>query len=209
MQKNGYLDGSKMATAFNMLRASDLIWPYVVNNYLKGKDPMPFDLLYWNSDATRMPAANHSYYLRNCYLENNLSQGKMELAGKTLETWGHQDPDLQSGRKGRSHRPCPLRLYRRQAVWRRCHLCHGRIRSHRRRRQSAGSWQVPVLVGRPAECRVRRLGSRRPGNAGSWWPHWHNWIREGSDEEVPARKPGGKKLKPLEDAPGSYVRVRV
>jgi polyhydroxyalkanoate synthase len=84
MKKTGYLDGSRMATAFNMLRASDLIWPYVVNNYLKGKDPMPFDLLYWNSDATRMPAANHSYYLRNCYLENNLSKGKMELAGKTL-----------------------------------------------------------------------------------------------------------------------------
>ena len=67
MKKSGYLEGSRMATAFNMLRASELIWPYVVNNYLKGKDPMPFDLLYWNSDATRMAAANHSFYLRNCY----------------------------------------------------------------------------------------------------------------------------------------------
>ncbi len=84
MKKSGYLEGSKMATAFNMLRASELIWPYVVNNYLKGKDPMPFDLLHWNSDATRMAAANHSFYLRNCYLENKLSAGRMELHGKPV-----------------------------------------------------------------------------------------------------------------------------
>ena len=67
---------SKMANAFNMLRSNDLIWPYVINNYLKGKEPMPFDLLYWNSDSTRMPAANHSFYLRNCYLDNNLAHGR-------------------------------------------------------------------------------------------------------------------------------------
>ena len=70
-----------MATAFNMLRSNDLIWPYVVNNYMRGKEPLPFDLLYWNSDSTRMPAANHSFYLRNCYLENNLSRGEMEIGG--------------------------------------------------------------------------------------------------------------------------------
>ena len=75
MKKAGYLEGSKMATAFNLLRSNDLIWPYVVNNYLRGKEPFPFDLLYWNADATRMPSANHSFYLRNCYLENKLSQG--------------------------------------------------------------------------------------------------------------------------------------
>ncbi|RUY19473.1 alpha/beta fold hydrolase, partial [Mesorhizobium sp. M7A.F.Ca.CA.004.12.1.1] len=77
MSEKGYLDGTKMATAFNMLRSGDLIWPYVVNNYMRGKDPLPFDLLYWNADSTRMAAANHSFYLRNCYLENNLSQGTM------------------------------------------------------------------------------------------------------------------------------------
>src|SRR5262249_23127789 len=79
-----YLDGRKMATAFNLLRSNDLIWPYVINNYLKGKEPAPFDLLYWNSDATRMPAANHSFYLRNCYLENRLSKGEMVIGGKRL-----------------------------------------------------------------------------------------------------------------------------
>ena len=79
MAERGYLEGKKMANAFNMLRSNDLIWPYVISNYLKGKQPYPFDLLYWNSDSTRMPAANHSFYLRNCYLENKLSKGQMVI----------------------------------------------------------------------------------------------------------------------------------
>ena len=85
MKEQGYLEASHMANAFNMLRANDLIWPYVVNNYLRGKAPYPFDILYWNSDATRMPAANHSFYLRNCYLDNRLTKGEMEIAGITLD----------------------------------------------------------------------------------------------------------------------------
>jgi polyhydroxyalkanoate synthase len=92
MAKTGYLDGSRMANAFNMLRANDLIWPYVINNYLKGKKPFPFDLLYWNSDATRMPAANHSYYLRNCYLENNLAGGNLSVSGKPIDLRGIETP---------------------------------------------------------------------------------------------------------------------
>ncbi len=78
MKEQGYLEASRMANAFNMLRSNDLIWPYVVNNYMRGKKPFPFDILYWNSDATRMPAANHSFYLRNCYLDNKLSQRRDE-----------------------------------------------------------------------------------------------------------------------------------
>ena len=85
MAERGYLDGRKMANAFNMLRSNDLIWPYVINNYLRGKAPFPFDLLYWNSDATRMPAANHSFYLRNCYLENRLTRGEMVIGGVALD----------------------------------------------------------------------------------------------------------------------------
>ena len=85
MAERGYLEGKKMANAFNMLRSNDLIWPYVINNYLRGKAPMPFDLLYWNSDATRMPAANHAFYLRQCYLNNTLSQGKMTIGNVQLD----------------------------------------------------------------------------------------------------------------------------
>src|SRR5919107_3182392 len=85
MRMKGYLDGARMANAFNMLRPNDLIWPYVVNVYLKGHSPFPFDLLYWNSDSTRMPAANHAFYLRHCYLENNLVQGKMTVGGVKLD----------------------------------------------------------------------------------------------------------------------------
>ena len=85
MAERGYLEGSKMANAFNMLRSNDLIWPYVINNYLRGKAPFPFDLLYWNSDATRMPAANHAFYLRNCYLNNALTKGEMTIGDVKLD----------------------------------------------------------------------------------------------------------------------------
>ena len=85
MAEHGYLEGSAMANAFNMLRPNDLIWSYYVNNYLKGKEPMPFDLLVWNSNSTRMPAANHKFYLRHCYFQNDLSNGRMVLGGKTID----------------------------------------------------------------------------------------------------------------------------
>ena len=209
MEKNGFLDGSKMATAFNMLRASDLIWPYVVNNYLKGKDPMPFDLLYWNSDATRMPAANHSYYLRNCYLENNLSRGKMELAGKTLKLGDVTIPIYNLAAKEDHIAPA------------RSAYIGGKLFGGDVTYVMAGSGHIAGVVN-PPEAGKYQFWSDGPKNAefddwvagaretpGSWWPHWHEWIRAASDEEVPARKPGGKKLKPIEDAPGSYVRVRV
>src|SRR5258708_10637380 len=85
MAERGYLEGKKMANAFNMLRSNDLIWPYVISNYLKGKAPYPFDLLYWNSDSTRMPAANHAFYLRNCYLDNKLAKGQMVIDNQRLD----------------------------------------------------------------------------------------------------------------------------
>src|SRR5262249_40348397 len=84
MNQKGYLESGKMATIFNLLRSNDLIWPYIVNVYQKGKEPLPFDLLYWNSDSTRMPAANHSFYLRHCYLNNDLAEGRMEIGAKRV-----------------------------------------------------------------------------------------------------------------------------
>ena len=85
MAEKGYLDGSRMANVFNMLRPRDLIWPYIVNNYMLGKKPMPFDLLYWNQDSTRMPAANHNFYLSEFYGKNSLAEGKMVLDGVALD----------------------------------------------------------------------------------------------------------------------------
>ena len=209
MEKNGYLDGSKMATAFNMLRASDLIWPYVVNNYLKGKDPMPFDLLYWNSDATRMPAANHSYYLRNCYLENNLSQGKLKLAGKTLKLGDIKIPIYNLAAKEDHIAPA-------RSAYIGGNLFGGDVTY-----VMAGSGHIAGVVNPPAAGKYQ-FWSDGPKNAefddwvagatetpGSWWPHWDTWIRSFSAEEVPSRTPGDHKLKAIEAAPGSYVRVRV
>jgi len=100
MQRAGVLEGSKMAMAFNMLRSNDLIWSYVVSNYLKGNEPAAFDLLHWNSDATRMPAANHSYYLRNCYLENRLSSGTMVLDNVPLDLSKVRVPSKPRGARG-------------------------------------------------------------------------------------------------------------
>ena len=124
-----------MATAFNMLRPNDLIWPYVVNNYMKGKEPFPFDLLYWNSDSTRMPAANHAFYLRNCYLENKLAKGEMELGGVQLDLEEGEDPDLQSRGARGPHRAGALGVRRLEGFRRPGRLRAGGLGPHRRRRQ--------------------------------------------------------------------------
>ena len=110
MSERGYLDGSRMANVFNMLRPRDLIWPYIVNNYLLGKKPFPFDLLYWNQDLTRMAAANHNFYLREFYDENRLAKGEMTLAGTRLDLHKVKIPVYRAGdarrttsrRRGRS-----------------------------------------------------------------------------------------------------------
>ena len=117
MAEQGYLAGSKMAAAFNMLRSQDLIWPYIVGNYVRGKQPTAFDLLYWNSDSTRMPEKNHSFYLRNCYLENRLSRGKMEVGGVRLDLEERQDADLQSRDARGPYRAVEVGLRRLQALF--------------------------------------------------------------------------------------------
>ncbi len=208
MNEKGYLDGTKMATAFNMLRSGDLIWPYVVNNYMRGKDPLPFDLLYWNADSTRMGAANHSYYLRNCYLDNTLSQGTMELAGHTLSLADIKIPVYNLATKEDHIAPA-------RSVFVGCQYFGGDVDF-----VMAGSGHISGVVNPPDRQKYQYWTNGKPvgdfdqwvahatETAGSWWPHWHAWITAKDKTMVKARKPG-KGVKTLGDAPGSYVRVRV
>ena len=165
MTKSGYLDGARMAGAFNMLRPNDLIWSYAINNYLKGKAPTPFDLLYWNSDSTRMPAANHSFYLRNCYLENKLSKGEMKHRRQDARPGEGQDSRLQSGDARGPYRAGTVGLHRLAVLWWPGRLRRGRFRPHRRRGQPAGQGEVPVLDRRGSKPgRLSRTGSRKPAS---------------------------------------------
>ena len=209
MKSSGYLDGSKMAAAFNMLRASELIWPYVVKNYLKGEDPMPFDLLYWNSDSTRMAAANHSFYLRNCYLNNNLSKGKMEIAGKRLSLKDVKIPIYNLATREDHIAPA-------KSVFVGSALFGGPVKF-----VLSGSGHIAGVVNPPDKQKYQYWtngavkGSYEDWVAGaketpgSWWPHWQAWIEELESERVPARVPGGGALNAIADAPGSYVLERI
>lgn len=208
MSEKGYLDGTKMATAFNMLRSGDLIWPYVVNNYMRGKDPLPFDLLYWNADSTRMGAANHSFYLRNCYLENNLSQGMMELAGHTVSLGDITIPIYNLASK-EDHIAPALSVFLGSKYF------GGKVEY-----VMAGSGHIAGVVNPPASNKYQywtggtptgdfgQWIARATDHPGSWWPHWQSWIEARDNTRVPARKPG-KHMKTLGDAPGTYVKVRV
>ncbi len=209
MAEHGYLDGSKMAAAFNMLRSSELIWPYFVNNYLKGQDPMPFDLLYWNSDSTRMPAANHSFYLRNCYLNNTLSKGEMKLGGKTVSLGDINIPIYNLAT--REDHIAPAR-----SVFLGSQKFGGRVDF-----VLTGSGHIAGVVNPPDKGKYQYwTGGPVQGayedwledaveTPGSWWPHWQKWIESEDDRRVKARQPGGGHLNAIEDAPGSYVMVRV
>ncbi len=209
MAEKGFLEGSKMASAFNMLRANDLIWPYVVNNYLKGREPFPFDLLYWNSDSTRMPAANHSYYLRNCYLENRLTRGEMEIAGETLDLKKVTIPIYNLATR-EDHIAPP------KSVFVGSQFFGGPVTY-----VLSGSGHIAGVVNPPAKQKYQYWTDGPPEGSfedwlaraeehpGSWWPHWDQWIRSIDNRRAKARKPGARRVKVLEDAPGSYVKRRV
>jgi polyhydroxyalkanoate synthase len=209
MAERGYLEGGKMATAFNLLRSNDLIWPYVVSNYLKGEAPFPFDLLYWNSDATRMPAANHSYYLRNCYLENNLTKGKMTIDGVGIDLGNVKVPIYNLAT--REDHIAPAR-----SVYVGSSSFGGPMRY-----VLSGSGHIAGVVNPPAKKKYQYWTGETPHgedveawiatateHPGSWWPDWLAWIKAQDAAEVPARQPGGGVYQPIEDAPGSYVKVR-
>ena len=209
MQEAGVLEGSKMAMAFNMLRSNDLIWSYVVSNYLKGQPPSSFDLLHWNSDATRMPAANHSYYLRNCYLENRLSAGSMVLDNTLLDLSKVKVPVYNLATREDHIAPADSVLYGSQ-------FFGGPVKF-----VLSGSGHIAGVVNPPASGKYQfwtndnirdvTLSDWLKGaqeHKGSWWPHWREWLEALDAEQVPPRAVGTDTLTPIEDAPGSYVRVR-
>jgi polyhydroxyalkanoate synthase len=209
MKERGYLEASHMANAFNMLRANDLIWPYVINNYLRGKTPYPFDILYWNSDATRMPAANHSFYLRNCYLDNRLTKGEMEIAGVTLDLRKVKVPVYNLATREDHIAPAKSVLFGSQFLG-------GPVKF-----VLAGSGHIAGVVNPPAKQKYQYWTGGPPGGSdldewlktatehpGSWWPDWLEWLKAIDAATVPAREIGGGKLKAIEDAPGSYVKVK-
>jgi polyhydroxyalkanoate synthase subunit PhaC len=209
MAERGYLAGSKMAAAFNMLRSQDLIWPYVIGNYIRGKQPTAFDLLYWNSDSTRMPEKNHSFYLRSCYLLNELSNGKMEVGGVRLDLRKIKIPVYNLATREDHIAPA-------KSVFIGSGLFGGPVRF-----VLAGSGHIAGVVNPPAKKKYQYwTGGRAVGrfedwmktaeeHQGSWWPDWLEWLTEQAPERIPAskRKPGGRR-KPLGDAPGEYVKVR-
>ncbi len=207
MNQKGYLDGTKMSAAFNMLRSNDLVWPYVVNNYLRGKGPFPFDLLFWNSDSSRMPAANHSFYLRNCYLANRLAKGEMEVGGVRLDLSKVKIPIFNLAAR-EDHIAPPKSVFEGSK-------CFGGDVHY----VLSGSGHIAGVVNPPARNKYQYwTGGPVEGEyedwvetaeetPGSWWHHWDAWIRGLDDRQAKPRKPGAHRRKELEDAPGSYVKV--
>ena len=162
MAEHGYLDGSRMAAVFNMLRPRDLIWPYVINNYLLGKKPFPFDLLFWNSDSTRLPAANHAFYLREFYHLNRLAKGEMTLGGVRLDLNRVTIPIYELVHQGGPYRAGSLGVPRQQAVRWSGAFCARRFRPYCGCGQSARQAQISVLVRSACRnaCRLDGDGDR-------------------------------------------------
>jgi polyhydroxyalkanoate synthase subunit PhaC len=211
MNQKGYLDGSNMASTFNMLRANDLIWSFVVNNYLLGRDPAAFDLLYWNSDATRMPAKMHSFYLRTMYMQNLLGKpGGISLVGVPIDLNKVAIPSYFISAREDHIAPWV-------ATYKGARLLNGSTTF-----VLGGSGHIAGIINPPVankygywtnsglpETPDEWLASAER-QEGSWWTHWANWVAQFAGEHVPARKPGnGRKVKALEDAPGSYVKNRI
>lgn len=208
-QSGGFLPGKSMADTFNSLRGNDLIWSFFVNNYLMGKEPKPFDLLFWNSDQTRMPKALHLFYLRNFYKDNALAKGDLTLAGVKLDLHKVQTPIyVQSSRDDHI---APFR-----SIYRGAKLFGGPVTF-----TMAGSGHIAGVINHPdarkyqhwtnpaLPATIEEWQAGAVEHPGSWWPHWAAWLNERSGEMVPARDPSNGPLgKPLEDAPGSFVKVR-
>ena len=208
MQERGYLEAHDMATSFNMLRANDLIWSFVVNNYLLGKEPVPFDLLFWNSDSTRMPAAMHSFYLRNMYQRNLLAKpGGITLADTPIDLSAIKTPTfLLSSREDHI------------APWKSTYAAT-RLYSGPVKFVLAASGHMAGVISAPGSKYGHWTNDELPStpdewldgtktHQGSWWPLWDEWVTPFNLGRVLPRSPCDGKLGAVEDAPGTYVRVR-
>lgn len=207
MAEEGFLDGDTMYSSFNLLRSNDLIWSFYVNNYLLGKDPLQFDLLYWNSDTTRMPRALHMFYLREMYLKNNLSKPNgISLDGVPIDLGKVQTPIyLQAAREDH------IAPY--ASVFKAKNLFSGPVRFC-----LAGSGHIAGVINHPSANKYNYwMNEEQPNDLdewltgadshpGSWWGDWHDWLQDFSGELIEARSPGDGALPVIEDAPGSYVR---
>lgn len=210
MEKEGYLDGSSMAGAFNLMRANDLIWSFYINNYLLGNDPRPFDLLYWNSDSTRMPAKMHSWYLRNMYLENNLCKpGALSIDGVPIDLSTIDIPVCFASTVEDHIAPW-------KSTYAGAQLFSGDVRfilggsGHIAgviNPPEANKYDYRVTDGIPENPDLWAAGAEK--HPGSWWPEWQKWIEPLAGEQIDARNPGSGEFKALEDAPGTYVKIRI
>lgn len=208
-ESGGFLEGADMATTFNMLRSNDLIWSFVVNNYLLGKDPFPFDLLYWNSDSTRMPKEMHSFYLRNMYLENNLVKpGSISLAGEPIDLTTVDLPTYMISCKEDHIAP-----------WASTYEATKLFKSKVRFVLSASGHIAGVVNPPAAKKYCFWTNTKNPESAedwlatskenpGSWWTDWDKWLKSKSGKKIAARVPGKGGLKVIEVAPGSYCKAR-
>ncbi len=208
MAERGFLDGSRMATVFNLLRPKDLIWPYIVNNYMLGKKPFPFDLLFWNQDSTRMTPANHKFYLREFYHENRLARGQMSVGGVKLDLSKVKLPIYELCAKEDHIAPA-------KSVFIGSRLFGGPVTF-----VLAGSGHIAGVINPPGEkvkyqywtndkkaATLEAWFENAKEHPGSWWPHYADWLAKQSGDKVAARTPGAK-LGTIEDAPGGYVKVK-
>jgi polyhydroxyalkanoate synthase len=209
MGEQGYLDGGQMAGVFSMLRANDLIWYFVINNYLLGKDPYPFDLLYWNSDSTRMPKAMHSFYLRNMYQKNRLREpGGITLAGVPIDLRNIKTSVYFLSASEDHIAPWTSTYAGTQLVGGPVKFVlsgSGHIAGviNPASSDKYGYWTNPDTPPSPDDWQKGAIKQE-----GSWWPDWLDWLKPNAGPLIPVRTPGDGKLTPVEDAPGSYVRMR-
>lgn len=210
MEKKGYLEGSQMSQVFNLLRANDLVWSFFVSNYLLGKEPFPFDLLYWNSDPTRMPAMMHKFYLRKMYLENKLVEPDgIELAGVPIDLRKVKTPMYMISTYDDHIAPW-------KSTYQATQLYSGSVKF-----VLGGSGHIAGVINPEKSGKYGYwTNTKKPNDAdawlssaqkhdGSWWQDWKKWVSKHSGGKVDARTPGSEKFKPIEDAPGSYVKVRM